>query len=108
MMRILRAAPTLLRIGLADAFAYRAEFLVWVLTTTLPLIMLALWSAAVQAGGPLGRFRPGGFAPGFLGAFVRPQEVRRRGVGGGREGKPPGLLPHAPGGPRGPPDHPHA
>ena len=34
MMRILRAAPTLLRIGLADAFAYRAEFLVWVLTTT--------------------------------------------------------------------------
>ena len=67
---ILRAAPTLLRIGLADAFAYRAEFLVWVLTTTLPLIMLALWSAAVQAGGPIGRFGQGDFVAYYLAALI--------------------------------------
>jgi viologen exporter family transport system permease protein len=70
MMRILRAAPTLLRIGLADAFAYRTEFLVWVLTTTLPLIMLALWSAAVQAGGPVGRFGQADFVAYYLAALI--------------------------------------
>jgi ABC-2 type transport system permease protein len=67
---ILRATPTLLRIGLADAFAYRTEFLVWVLTTTLPLIMLALWSAAVQAGGPIGRFGQADFVAYYLAALI--------------------------------------
>jgi ABC-2 type transport system permease protein len=43
-LRALRALPTLLRIGLAETVAYRAEFLVWVLTTTQPLIMLGLWT----------------------------------------------------------------
>ena len=38
--RTLRALPTLLRIGVAETVAYRAEFLVWMLTTTMPLIML--------------------------------------------------------------------
>jgi ABC-2 type transport system permease protein len=51
----LRALPTLLRVGFADAVAYRAEFLVWVLAYTMPVIMLALWSA-VAAEAPLGRF----------------------------------------------------
>jgi ABC-2 type transport system permease protein len=41
-MRTLRAMPTLLRVGVAETVAYRAEFLVWVLTTTQPLIMLSL------------------------------------------------------------------
>ncbi len=51
----LRAFPTLLRIGLAEIVAYRAEFLVWVLTTNMPLVMLAIWHA-VAADGPVGRF----------------------------------------------------
>ena len=38
--RTLRALPTLLRIGVAETVAYRAEFLVWMLTTTMPLVML--------------------------------------------------------------------
>lgn len=54
-MRTLRAVPTLLRIGLAEAVAYRAEFLVWLLSTNMPLVMLALWSAAA-ADGPIGRY----------------------------------------------------
>jgi ABC-2 type transport system permease protein len=46
--RTLRALPTLLRIGVAETVAYRAEFLVWILTTTQPLIMLGLWTSVAQ------------------------------------------------------------
>ena len=48
MTRTLRALPTLLRIGVAETVAYRAEFLVWILTTTQPLIMLALWTSVAR------------------------------------------------------------
>jgi ABC-2 type transport system permease protein len=41
--RIFRLYPQLLRTGFAEAVAYRAEFVVWMMTTTLPLVMLALW-----------------------------------------------------------------
>ena len=46
--RTLRAIPTMLRIGVAETVAYRAEFLVWILTTTLPLIMLGLWTSVAR------------------------------------------------------------
>jgi ABC-2 type transport system permease protein len=46
----LRALPTLLRIGLAETIAYRAEFLIWMLTTTMPLVMLALWTSVAHEG----------------------------------------------------------
>ena len=49
-MRLLRAAPVLLRIAWAEMFAYRAEMVVWILGTTLPLVMLALWDAAAEGG----------------------------------------------------------
>jgi viologen exporter family transport system permease protein len=48
--RTLRALPTLLRIGVAETVAYRAEFLVWILTTTQPLIMLGLWTNVSHLG----------------------------------------------------------
>ncbi|HET8722948.1 MAG TPA: ABC-2 family transporter protein [Anaeromyxobacteraceae bacterium] len=69
MRRTLRAAPTLLRVGLAEAVAYRAEFLVWLLSTNMPLVMLALWSA-VARDGPVGRFDRAGFAAYYLAALV--------------------------------------
>ena len=69
MLRTLRAAPTLLRVGLAEAVAYRAEFLVWLLSTNMPLVMLALWSA-VARDGPVGRFDQAGFAAYYLAALV--------------------------------------
>jgi ABC-2 type transport system permease protein len=53
--RVIRAYPTLLRVGLSEVVAYRAEFLVWILTTNMPLVMLAIWHA-VAADGPVGRF----------------------------------------------------
>lgn len=44
----LRAMPTMLRVGLAETIAYRAEMVVWILTTTMPLVMLALWSSVAD------------------------------------------------------------
>ena len=51
----IRALPTFLRVGFASAVAYRSEFLIWVLTTNMPLVMLALWSA-VARDAPVGQF----------------------------------------------------
>jgi ABC-2 type transport system permease protein len=67
--RAARAYPTLLRIGLAEAVAYRAEMVVWMLTTTMPLVSLALWSA-VAAEGPVGRFDQRRFGAYFLATLV--------------------------------------
>ncbi len=47
-MSAIRALPTLLRVGVAETVAYRAEFLVWILTSTIPLVMLALWSTVAD------------------------------------------------------------
>jgi ABC-2 type transport system permease protein len=70
----LRALPTLLRIGVAEAIAYRAEMLVWILTTTMPLIMLPLWHAVAEQA-PIGGFGPTRFTAYFLAAFVVRQVV---------------------------------
>jgi len=67
--RALKAFPTLLRIGVAEVVAYRAEFLVWILTTNMPLVMLALWHA-VAADGPVGRFDQAQFTAYYLGVLV--------------------------------------
>ena len=50
MITTLRALPALARISAADHFAYRAEMTIWILTSTLPIIMLALWNAVVKDG----------------------------------------------------------
>jgi ABC-2 type transport system permease protein len=50
MMRTIRALPTLLRVGVAETVAYRGEFLVWILTTTQPLIMMGLWTSVARNG----------------------------------------------------------
>ena len=64
-----RALPTLFRVSFADAVAYRAELIVWMLSTTMPLIMLALWSA-VARDGPVGRFGQKDFVAYFLATFI--------------------------------------
>lgn len=68
-MRFLRTFPTLLRIGFAAAVAYRAEFIVWMLTTTMPLVMLALWSAVAHEA-PFGRWGQEEFIAYYLGALI--------------------------------------
>jgi ABC-2 type transport system permease protein len=73
-VRTLRALPTLFRVGFAEAIAYRAEMLVWVLATTMPLIMLVLWTAVAEAGPVIGQgggtWGSGRFVAYFLSAFI--------------------------------------
>jgi viologen exporter family transport system permease protein len=66
---LIRALPTLLRVGFAGTVAYRAEMLVWVLATTMPLIMLALWSA-VALESPVGRYGQPQLVAYFLATFI--------------------------------------
>jgi ABC-2 type transport system permease protein len=68
-VRVLRAFPTLVRVGFAESIAYRAEMLIWMLTTTMPLVSLALWSAVAQ-GAPVGGFGANDFAAYFLATLV--------------------------------------
>jgi ABC-2 type transport system permease protein len=64
-----RTYPTLLRIGIADMVAYRAEFFVWILSMNMPLVMMALWSA-VAVDGPVGRFGQRQFVAYYLGMLL--------------------------------------
>jgi ABC-2 type transport system permease protein len=64
-----RAYPTLLKIGLYSAFAYRAEFVVWMLSMTMPLVMLALTSA-IARDAPLGRFDAPTFTAYYLATLI--------------------------------------
>lgn len=59
----------LLRVGFKEAVAYRAELLVWVLATTMPLVMLALF-AAVAHDAPIGRYGEREFVAYFLATFL--------------------------------------
>jgi len=68
-LRSLRALPVMLRVHFAEAIAWRAEFLIWVLAYTLPLIMLALWTAVAREA-PVGRFGEREFRAYFLATLV--------------------------------------
>jgi ABC-2 type transport system permease protein len=72
--RLLKAIPTMLKIGFAEAVAYRAEMIVWVFATTMPLIMLMVWTAVSEVA-PVpsvsGRtWATGSFVAYFLSAFI--------------------------------------
>jgi ABC-2 type transport system permease protein len=53
----------------AEIVAYRDEFVVWILTTNMPLVMLAIWHA-VAADGPVGRFDQREFTAYYLGVLA--------------------------------------
>lgn len=68
-MSTLRAIPTILRVSAAETLAYRVEFAVWMLTTTLPLIMLGLWTSVAHEA-PFAQFGSREFIAYYLGALV--------------------------------------
>ena len=72
MTRALRAMPTLFRVATAQLSAYRAEVLIWILTATMPLVMMALWDA-VADGGPVGGLGQGDLARYFTVTLVARQ-----------------------------------
>jgi len=67
--RTARMVPTLLRTAFAAALAYRSQFLVWILATNTPLVMLALWSS-VSREAAFGRFGQRQFVAYFLVTLV--------------------------------------
>jgi len=55
----------LARIAFAAAIAYRSQFIVWILATNTPLVMLALWSSVAREA-PFGHFGERAFVAYFL------------------------------------------
>jgi len=66
----LAALGAIWRLGVAEAVAYRASLLVWILTTPFPLVSLALWAGIARSGGPVGDFGEAEFVAYFVAAFV--------------------------------------
>jgi ABC-2 type transport system permease protein len=66
---LLRALPTVARVSVARHVAYRAEMTIWILTATLPLIMLGLWNA-VAADGPVAGFDQADVARYFVATLI--------------------------------------
>jgi len=65
----LRALPALLHTGFASVLAYRAEILIWMFATNMPLVMLALWSAVARSG-PVAGYTPDAFTAYYLATLL--------------------------------------
>ncbi|MDY6897214.1 MAG: multidrug ABC transporter permease, partial [Cyanobacteriota bacterium] len=68
MKKIIRKAVTLLTVYYAYMVEYRAELILWVLTGSLPIIMMGVWTQAAE-GGQFG-LSPTEFARYFLAVFL--------------------------------------
>jgi ABC-2 type transport system permease protein len=69
-----RKARTLFAVWFAHMSVYRAEIIIWMLTGTIPLIMMAVWIGKARAeGGEVGGFTPEAFAAYFLAAWIAGQ-----------------------------------
>ncbi len=69
LLRQLEIAAALFRLGLAEAVAYRASMVVWVLSTSFPLVALALW-LSIAGEDRIGDFDRGDFITYFVAAFL--------------------------------------
>jgi len=67
--RALAVLGAMWRLGVAEAVAYRAAMLVWILTTTFPLVSLTLWHS-LAADGPIGGYSQAQFDAYFVAAFL--------------------------------------
>lgn len=68
MKRIIRKAKTLIEVYYAYMLEYRAELILWVLSGSLPIILMGIWMQASQ-GGQFG-LKPVDFARYFLAVFI--------------------------------------
>jgi ABC-2 type transport system permease protein len=66
----LRAIPTLLKVGFAEAAAYRTEMVVWVLSTTMPLVMMLLWTSIADVAPVQGQGGASWSSGSFIGYFL--------------------------------------
>ncbi len=71
-----KKARTLFAVWFAHMSVYRAEIVIWMLTGTIPLIMMAVWIGKARAeGGAVGDFTPERFAAYFLSAWIAGQLI---------------------------------
>ena len=74
MLWSLRKARALFGAWVSLMTAYRAEIVIWMLSGTVPLIMMAVWiGKAAASGGEIGGFDATGFAAYFLAAWLAQQ-----------------------------------
>lgn len=69
LVRGLIAFPALLRVGFAEMVAYRAEVVIWILTASVPLLMLAVFDRIADAG-PVAGMGRADFAAYFVAVLV--------------------------------------
>lgn len=60
-VRAARAFPSMLRIGLAEMVAYRSELVIWILTASMPIVMMLVWDR-VSEGASIGGYDQAAFA----------------------------------------------
>jgi len=65
----IKAYPQMLKTGFAAAVAYRTEFLIWMFSTNMPLVMLAIWAAAARSG-PVAGYSQNAFTAYYLCALL--------------------------------------
>ncbi|MBM4776567.1 MAG: ABC transporter permease [Archangiaceae bacterium] len=72
--RSLRALPALVRVGFVESLAYRTEMIIWVFSTTMPLVMMTLWTAVARSvpvvGGGGKSWGTTAFVSYFLSVFI--------------------------------------
>jgi len=67
--RLGRVMAAMWRLGVSEALAYRAAMAIWILTTTFPLVSLALWHSLAEHG-PIGDYGRADFIAYFVAAFL--------------------------------------
>lgn len=67
--RTLASFRALARVGAVEATAYRAQIVTWLLSTTMPLVMAAFFTALARDA-PIGRLHAGDVSAYFLATFV--------------------------------------
>lgn len=72
MRDLFRIYRGLLKAGLAEALTYRAQVILWILSSIFPLVMLSVWIAVVNEAGPIAGWREADFVAYYIGAtFVQ-------------------------------------
>ena len=69
MLRILRIYPALLRAYWHRSIIYRAAYIVWIVNTAFPLVMMAIWISLAQ-GGPIQGYSTTDFVGYYLAAIL--------------------------------------
>jgi ABC-2 type transport system permease protein len=66
----LKAVPALLKVGFIEALTYRTDMVLWVLSTTMPLVMMLLWTSIAEVAPVQGLSAQKWTSANFIGYFL--------------------------------------